>query len=330
MKIRRSLSFLIVLGAISLSVKAQMPQASPYQMGAYLPGIMNPSDYANPGMTGLIAIDYNIFFNSDKFIDKYGNDLNSIEIPGSGIKPLDVSISGYFNSLLITYVSPELKFLGNARYFGYVAPSFSTASFGVGLSQLIIEDITVNGGSSGLADLNIAPLFLTWTIKDSKMDITAGYMFTAPTGKYRSGADDNVGLGFWSHDFQAFAYYYLNERATTLYLGNTFETHSKIKDTDVKPGNRYILEYGLSQYVSERMDITIQGGHTMQVSADTGNDVYWDNTFRDRYSTIGAGAGYWLSVGKFYTNAKWWTNYGIKEHFKFNSFQVQLVYIPGL
>lgn len=316
--------------AVSFRGYSQAPTVSPYQMGAYVPGITNPGDYANPGMTGLLVVDYNIFFSSDKFIDENGSEVDNITLPGGDSRPLSVDLSGYINSLLLTYVSPELSFLGNARYFGFIAPSYFTSSMQVGLSELVIEDVVVNGGVGGFGDLNIAPLFLTWTSKNSKVDLTGGYMFTAPTGRYTTGAEDNVGIGFWSHDFQLFTYYYLNERATTLYVGQTFETHSKLKDADVKPGNRYIIEYGISQYVSERLDLTMQGSTTRQVSKDTGNDVIWDNSYKDKYSTIGAGAGYWVVPGVFYTNLKWWTNYNIREHFKFNSFQVQLLYIPNL
>ena len=119
------------------------------------------------------------------------------------------------------------------------------------------------------------------------------------------------------------------EKATALYLGNTFETHSKIKDIDVRPGNRYTLEYGVSQYLSERLEVNVQGGHTWQVGEDSGSDVYWDTSYEDRYSTIGVGLGYWPVTEILYLNLKWWTNYGIRQHFKFNSYQLQLIVNPG-
>ena len=54
------------------------PIASPIQMGAYLPGIIAPRDYANPGFSGLVAVDYNLFFNSDAYYDRNGDDVASV------------------------------------------------------------------------------------------------------------------------------------------------------------------------------------------------------------------------------------------------------------
>jgi hypothetical protein len=32
-----------------------------------------------------------------------------------------------------------------------------------------------------------------------RVDLTAGYGFYAPTGRFELGATDNIGLGFWTH-----------------------------------------------------------------------------------------------------------------------------------
>ncbi len=328
------LSVLVFIAA-SFSGYAQSlpaPIASPIQLGAYVPGLVNPRDYANPGTSGLIAIDYNLFFNTNQYYDRNGDKVDQLDFGlGYGPFPIDIDISGYINALAVAYVSPEINFLANARYIAVLAPYYATADYRVGLSELGDSTLVVDGGTGGFGDLGIAPLYLTWTFGEDKFDITGGYMFTAPTGRYETGADDNIGLGYWNHVLQLFMYYYpLPQKATALYLGNTFEFHSKVKDVDVRPGNRYTLEYGVSQYLSARFEITVQGGYTAQVGEDSGDDVYWDTSVKDRYSTIGAGLGFWPVPTKFYTNLKWWTNYGIRQHFKFNNFQIQLIYIPGV
>jgi hypothetical protein len=33
---------------------------------------------------------------------------------------------------------------------------------------------------------------------------------------------------------------------------------------------------------------------------------------------------------KLYTHLKWWTNYGMRQHFKVNYLQLQLIYLPGI
>ena len=310
------------------------PLPSPIQMGAYVPGIISPRDYTNPGTSGLVAIDYNIFFSSDSYIDKHGNSVNSIDLlpdPAGRSIPIETDIGGYINALAIAYVSPEIKALGNARYIGVISPYFATANFKATLKQLPNGEESISGSAGGMGDLMVAPGFLTWSDVNDKFDVTAGYLFSAPTGRYETGADDNIGLGYWNHVFQMFNYFYLMpEKSSAIFIGNTFETHSKIKDTDVKPGNRYTLEYGFSQYLSERLEITAQGGHTWQVSEDAGNDVYWDATYRDKYSIVGLGIGYWPVKQTLYLNAKWATNYAVRQHFKYNSYQLQIIFIPNL
>ena len=307
------------------------PIASPIQLGAYIPGLVNPRDYANPGTSGIVVIDYNVFFSTDEYYDRNGNKVDQLDFGfGAGPFPIDIDISGYINALAIAYVSPEINFLGKARYMAILSPYYATADYRIGLSELADSTLVVDGGAGGFGDLGIAPLYLTWTLGEDKFDITGGYMFTAPTARYETGADDNIGLGYWNHLFQVFTYYYLLQKATAIYLGNSFETHSKVKDVDVKPGSRYTLEYGVSQYLSERFEVTVQGGNTWQVGEDSGDDVYWDSSYKDRNNTFGVGLGFWPVKEKFYTNIKWWTNYGMRQAFKVNSFQLQLIYIPGI
>ena len=44
------------------------------------------------------------------------------------------------------------------------------------------------------------PAYLGW--HTPRADFVAGYGFYAPTGRYEAGANDNVGLGMWSHEIQ--------------------------------------------------------------------------------------------------------------------------------
>jgi hypothetical protein len=306
------------------------PLVSPIQSGGYLPGIMGVRDYTSPGTDGLFILDYNIFLSATDFYDRNGTKKNSLDLfpELGGSIPFDVDISGYINSFMFTYATPKLSFLGNAQYLFIVAPNITTASTRVGLGQLT-NGGTIDGGISGFGDLTVSPLMLSWG--SEKFDFTTGYLFVAPTGKYNTGADDNVGIGYWSHLIQAAAYYYpLPEKATAVMVMPTYEFHGKIKDADVKPGSRFLLEYGISQYLSERFEVTLQGGHSWQIGEDTGNDVYWDKTVKDQMSTFGGGIGYWLMPNTLYTNLKYSTTYNNKQHFKADALQIQLLFVPNL
>lgn len=317
--------FCLFISVKSIAQSLPDPLVSPFQSGNYLPGVMAVRDYANPGTDGLFIIDYNVFISADTFYDRNGNKSNNLELfPELGIDtPIKVDISGYVNSLMFTYASPTLDFLGNAQYMFIASPNYSSANTRVGLGELHNSEI-IDGGSSGFGDLTVAPLMLSWG--SEKFDFTTGYLFVAPTGKYNTGADDNVGVGYWSHIIQAATYYYPTpQKSTAILIMPSYEFHGKLKDADVKPGARVILEYGVSQYLSERFEVSIQGGHAWQSSKDSGSDVYWNNSVKDQMSIFGGGIGYWLKPDVFYANAKYSTTYNNKQHFKANSFQVQLI-----
>ena len=228
---------------------------------------------------------------------------------------------------MFVYASPKLQFLGNAQYLFIAAPNYTTANVGVGLGQLTNGN-TIDGGASGFGDMTLSPLMLSWGFE--KFDLTAGYLFVAPTGRYKTGADNNVGLGYWSHIIQAATYFYpLPQKATAILVMPSYEWHGKLKDANVKPGSRFILEYGISHYLSERFEITLQGGHAWQIGEDSGTDVYWDTEVKDQMSVFGGGLGYWLIPNKLYTNVKYSTTYNNKQHFKTNSFQIELLLVTN-
>ena len=52
-------------------------------------------------------------------------------------------------------------------------------------------------GGGGLADSYYQPVILGW--RTERADIRAIYGFLAPTGRFESGEDDNVGSGYWTH-----------------------------------------------------------------------------------------------------------------------------------
>ena len=300
-------------------------QVSPYQSGAYLPGIAGVRDFSYPEFEGITIVDYNLGLWANKLTDHNGNTLKINQvIPGFEDSEITVNVSGYINSLMMSYTSKPIKFLGNARYMGWVNPSFLTVNVRVKNFFEENSNIVVKAGDSGFGDLNVAPLYLSWQRK--KFDFTAGYLFCAPTGQYDSDANDNIGVGYWSHTFQAAAYYYLAEKSTAFMISPAYEIHSEIRDTNVKPGARFALEYGISQYFTERLEVTLQGGHVFQITEDKGEDVYWNRSYKDQLSSAGIGLGFWAVPNRFYGNLKWSTTYATKQNFIANALELQLIY----
>jgi hypothetical protein len=331
------LIFIIFSGANSSKAQNKPTLVSPLLTGHYMPGIINIRDFADPSpVTGIILLDYNVFPSSSKFYGADGKQVTQIKGPlGSNID-LHVDISGYINTPFPVFAS-KFKILG-ATYLGGATLGYTTTNISQGLSRIgnvdsIHQSGNVNANVHGISDLGVMPIFLSWGLK--QMDITAGYMFYAPTGNYEPGGNNNTGLGYWSHLFQCFLYYYPMKiggkpsKALAIMFATTFELTSKIKNTDVNPGNRFDLDYGISQYLSERFSLGIYGGNSWQVSEDQGSQVYWNNEIKDRYGVLGFQAAYWLWTNRLQAVGKYGFNYGVVQNFKLNTVEINLVFITN-
>lgn len=316
-----------------LSVNSNAQVVSPLQGGHYSPVVRNMRDMAYPP-SGLFVLWYNGYFGSDTYVDKDGEKFSGIEL--GQILPIlpDVNVNidlNGFTSIPAIFWATDLKALGNAKYMAGVSFNYLSAKSSI-ISErggIIIDTTytrTSEGKNSGLSDMFFAPLGLSWAT--SQMDFTFLYGFYAPTGRYETGATDVVGLGFWTHQFQGYGYFYpVKDKSTAIELGLTYELNGKIKDADVKPGNRFSLEWGVSQYFSERFEVSVMGGHNWQISEDKGDDVYWDASVYDRKSTIAFNAGYWLWPDRLMTNAKYMHDFGIRQRFQNNTWMLNLVFI---
>jgi hypothetical protein len=310
-------------------------QVSELQTGHYLPGIINIRDYVNPApVSGFMFVDYNLFLSGSQYFDKDGNELKQIIGPNGNPIDLNSKVSGYVNSLNILWAS-NFKILG-ANYLGGISATYNTVSLNIAYNQIgevdgINNNGTISGKDSGFSDLGVIPILLSWG-KD-QFDLTAGYMVYAPTGKYKSGGDDNLGLGFWSHLIQFYGYYYplkmdgSTSKTMAIMVSGNYELTSKIKDADVKPGNRFSIDYGISQYLSDKLEVGIFGGNNWQISEDKGSEVYWDTSIKDKIGVVGFQAGYWIWPDRIQAAVKYGFNYGAVQQFEMNTMQLNLTFI---
>ena len=316
------------------SVTAQ--RISAYQAGSYQPGIMNVRDLAPPG-AGIVFIDYNYWNNSNSYIDRHGKKVEQLTIdlepvnPGAGEVTLDLDqqVSGYANVPVLFYAS-KFKIL-NARYMASINPSYLSSGYRMNI-HTSDTSVTATGNTGGFGDLSFIPVGLGWSIQD-KMDISFFYTVYAPTGKYKTGADDNIGKGYWTHQFQVPTYFYFKEKATALFVNPTFETNGRVRGTDARAGERLTIEYGISQYVTSWLELEIINGHNWQVSKDTGEDIWWKDTplfVKDRTSTVGFGIGAWPWAGRLNIRVKYARDYGTKQRYQSNFLSASIIFIPNL
>ena len=323
-----------ILVTLSGAIKAQV--VSPLQAGHYFPGFINVRDETAPP-PGFFIIFYNAYMWSDTYVDRNGNKFNNLDL--SKIDPrlpninLNMKIQSFANVPVLAWAS-SFKILGATYLPMVILPSYTYAEasiFGELAWGVIDTTITFSdrGKVSGFGDMLVQPVGLSWA--GNKTDFMFTYGIYIPSGRYSTGADDNIGLGYWTHQFQTFGYYYpIEDKSTALMLGLTYETNGYVVDADLKPGDRFTLEWGISQYLSERFELSVQGGHNWQVGADKGADIWWDPSVYDKKSTMAFSVNYWVVSEKLYLALKYGFDFGVRQRFKANFLSLNLIYAPGI
>lgn len=114
-------------------------------------------------------------------------------------------------------------------------------------------------GSDGFADSYYQPFILGWQKK--RADIKAGYGFLAPTGRFKAGANDNVGSGYWTNVVSSGQTLYLTRnKATAVSAFQMYEFHSTQQGTRIHPGQTFNLDYSLTRMIRLRDDVRLQVG----------------------------------------------------------------------
>jgi hypothetical protein len=102
-----------------------------------------------------------------------------------------------------------------------------------------------------------------------RADFLAGYAFSAPTGRYEEGADDNVGRGFWSHELTFGSTAYLDS-AKTWHVAATgfYELHTKREGDAVQVGDILTLEGGAGKTVMQIINVGVAYYAQWKVTTD--------------------------------------------------------------
>jgi len=162
-------------------------------------------------------------------------------LPGSGRRELTV----YAHIGIVNWVTSK-KFLG-ANVGGMAA--FPAVNAVIDFPRLDLDTKTW-----GYGDTYIQPFNLGWHFE--RADILAGYAFDAPTGRYKPGGADNLGLGFWSHEFSLGSTVYL-DKARSWHVATTgfYEIHTRREGGDVRVGDILTLEGGAGKTFKQIMNV---------------------------------------------------------------------------
>jgi len=298
--LRIALAGVVILGS-GLDARAA-------EIGHFNGGVMNIRDYVVPE-PGWYAAVYNYFYETDRLNDSDGDRVDSVTInpPGGGpgvTLDVDVNVEMYALAPSLIWVT-DIEALG-LRYGALVTPTFATATVNAGLSTANARGGSVDTNSYGLGDLFVQPLWLGYSLEH--WDFAFAYGFYAPVGRYdtdtvdvpllgpvKAEASDNIGYGFWTHQLQgSVAWYPMDNKGTALVTALTYETNGKKDGFDLTPGDNLTLNWGLSQFLPLREDMSLllevgpAGYDTWQITDDTGSDS--GNT-RDQVHAIGGQLG---------------------------------------
>jgi hypothetical protein len=154
------------------------------------------------------------------------------------------------------------------------------------------SDINGNiSGGAGFADSYYIPAILGWDLESAAIRVMYGFL--APTGRYVSTANNNVGSGYWTHTVSSGQTFYpVKSKVLALSLFQMYEFHTTQEGTGVHPGGTFDLDYSLMASVSQtekvRFQMGLVGYEQRQTTARTGPDIA-SSTLHERYAVNGIG-----------------------------------------
>ncbi|HEU5259431.1 MAG TPA: transporter [Vicinamibacterales bacterium] len=152
-------------------------------------------------------------------------------------RPVNLTASVFYAQNLFVWVS-DFKIFGGT----YAA----SANLPISNASLTLVRFGALQAGSGLSDSDFSPLTLGW--QWPRADVQASYGFVAPTGRFHAGASDNTGGGYWAHIPSTGQTVYLTaDKATAVSAYELYEFHGTQKNTGIRPGQTFNIDYSITQ-----------------------------------------------------------------------------------
>lgn len=215
---------------------------------------------------GFYIRDYNVFYSADLLKDDGGNTL-----------PVNFDLSVLADVHRFVWVTKK-RVLGADYAFDVIIPVLCT---GVKIGAYNIDD-----HKFGLGDIALEPFVLSW--HRSRSDFSTGVAFYLPTGEFNPEKPASPGKDYWTTMFTlGGTVYFDTDKTWSASILNRYEVHSNGIKRDINPGDDFHFEWGIGKKINDLWTVGLAGYCQWQVSDDSGSDVYWDRTVRDRVKAIG-------------------------------------------
>lgn len=303
---RGSIISISLLLTVVFSVAAQA-QAPPLR-GVYTPGFSatNSGVLPHPGLT------YSNTFLTYSFNQVVGPDGQTLAREPSVGVTVDINV--------FLYVFKKKIIGGNLAM-----------AAGLPISNSSISDINLGAiaGGAGFADSFYQPLTVGWNLK--RADITAGYAFFAPTGRFTPGASNNTGTGHWTNAPTAGETIYLTKnKATAVSAYQMVEFHTTQTGTNIHAGSTFDLDYSLTQLLPLKKDhslllqLGLIGYGQWQLSNNSGPTINPIIAASTHYAVnaMGVGGNVILPGRKVVLGSKWFNEFSNKNTVEGKSFQI--------
>lgn len=249
------------------------PQAKAQNLGLYIPGLAGGINSGVQPPPGVYFVPGLYQYYSTGIKDENGNTLLS-----------NLSLDLTAPTGLFGWVSPY-KILGANWGMNFLL---------YGVNPVLDFDTVVgvgrNSSSYGIGDVYFEPFVLGWN--RPRFGIIFSYGFYAPTGRFTPGANDNIGRGTWTHQFNLGGTVFF-DKARTWSLTNWIrgEVHHNTRDEDLTIGSHIYWEWALNKTFVRILDVGPVGYAAWQVTEDTGADAPANANIKDRVYGVGGELG---------------------------------------
>ncbi len=231
--------------------------------GEYVNGVEGIKGASVPP-PGLYTRNYIVFYSAD-----------TLAGPDGGNLPVgfNVDVSAVVSRLIFI---TKYKFLGADYGFDITVPLVRTS--------LSINAMALDETRTGLGNILIEPVILSWHFKRADMSAAVGAFFK--TGNFAAQHPASPGKDYTTRMFTLGATIYLDtNRKTSFSILSRYETHGTDSSTSISPGDDFHFEFGLGHTFGRFTDIGIAGYAAWQVSDDSG--AITTGGVRDRALALG-------------------------------------------
>lgn len=166
------------------------------------------------------------------------------------------------------------------------------------------ETLDLDPERVGIGDIYVIPVLLSWDF--GRIVTRVQYGLFLPTGSFSAGSMSNRGKGFWTHTLSSAVTAYLDaDRAWHASAHGAYEIHTTQEDTDIKPGQDLVIEWGVGRTWDGVFNMGLIGYNVFQTTNQRNADGGSTGLRKYRVNGIGAEFGYrtqsrWAFVTRWY------------------------------